>query len=74
MKDIQQLSYGCCACHFLAKNSQNAIFVTGSNAFGGLGRLSTNTTDTLTTPEELSPQYVTIWGDVLQSKSKSARK
>ena len=37
LKDIQQISYGCCGGHFLAKNSQNQIFVTGRNDFGQLG-------------------------------------
>ena len=30
LKDIQQLSCGSCGFHFIAKNSQNQIFVTGS--------------------------------------------
>ena len=33
LEDIQQLSHGCCGEHFLAKNSQNLIFVTGRNDF-----------------------------------------
>ena len=38
LKDIQQISYGCCGSHhFLAKNSQNQIFVTGNNHYGQLG-------------------------------------
>ena len=37
LKDIQQISYGCCGLHLLAKNSQNQIFVTGNNDCGQLG-------------------------------------
>ena len=36
LKDIQQISQGCNGTHFLAKNSQNQIFVTGNNGFGRL--------------------------------------
>ena len=34
---IQQISYGCCGLHFIAKNSQNQIFVSGNNDHGQLG-------------------------------------
>ena len=37
LKDIQQISYGCSGHHFIAKNSQNHIFVTGNNYYGQLG-------------------------------------
>ena len=36
LKDIQQISYGSCGEHFLAKNSQNQIFVTGKTIAGNL--------------------------------------
>ena len=55
LKNIQQLSFGNCAYHFLAKDSQNNIFVTGNNAYGQLGISST---DSLTIPKELNYQ---IW-------------
>ena len=37
LKYIQHISYGCCGRHFLGKNSQNQIFVTGANDCGQLG-------------------------------------
>ena len=71
LNDIQQISYGPCGYHFLAKDSQNRIFATGSNDFGQLG-----TGDTITAlfPEDINSQYFSIWGEVLKSKAKSARK
>ena len=50
MKDIKQISYGSCGDHFLAKDSQNKIYVVESNSKGQLG-----TGD----PEKFS----NIWGD-----------
>ena len=41
LKDIQQISYGY-GSHFLAKDSQNKIFATGSNTHGQLGTGDTN--------------------------------
>ena len=72
LKDIQQISHGSTGFHFLAKNSQNQIFVTGNNDSGQLG---TGDTQSLLTPKEINSQYCTIWGDeVLPSRAKSARK
>ena len=71
LKDIQQISYGSSGYHFLAKNSQNQIFVIGNNEFGQLG---TGNTRSVSIPKEISSQYSTIWGDVFQSRAKSARK
>ena len=71
LKDIQQISYGCCGFHFLAKNSQNQIFVTGNNDHGQLG---TGDTESVSIPKELNSQYSTIWGDEFRSRAKSARK
>ena len=70
LKDIQQISYGR-GLHFLAKNSQNQIFVTGNNANGQLG-----TGDTQSVPifKEINSQYSTTWGDELYTRAKSARK
>ena len=71
LKDIQQISHGSCGSHFLAKNSQNQIFVTGLNDFGQLG---TGDTESISIPKEINSQYSTIWGDVVCSRAKSARK
>ena len=70
LKDIQQISYGS-GYHFLAKNSQNQIFVTGYNAYGQLG---TGDTQSFSIPKEINSQYSTIWGDLFHNRAKSARK
>ena len=75
LKDIQQISYGSSGNHFLAKNSQNQIFVAGKNNHGQLG-----TGDNLSVPipslvlKEINSQYSSIWGDKFHSRAKSARK
>ena len=71
LKDIQQISCGCTGRHFLAKNSQNQIFVTGKNDFGQLG---TGDTQSISIPKEIDSQYSTIWRDEFHSRAKSARK
>ena len=71
LKNIQQISYGTCGFHFLAKNSQNQIFVTGYNDFGQLG---TGDTQTVSIFKEINSQYSTIWRDEFFSRAKSARK
>ena len=72
LKDIQQISYGCCGFHFLAKNSQNQIFVTGNNTHGQLG---TGDTQSVSILKEINSEYSTIWGnEVLHTRVKSARK
>ena len=71
LKDIQQISYGCCGGHFLAKNSQNQIFVTGKNHYGQLG---TGDTQSLSILTEINSQYSSIWGDEFHTRAKSARK
>ena len=70
LKDIQQISYGW-GQHFLAKNSQNQIFVTGYNSTGQLG---TGDTQSLSIFTEINSQYSNIWGDEHNSRVKSARK
>ena len=70
LKDIQQISYGSRGFHFLAKNSQNQIFVTGNNEYGQLG---TGDTQLVKTPKEINSQYSTIWRDEFHSRAKSAR-
>ena len=79
LKDIQQVSYGFCGFHFLAKDSQNKIFVGGYNYFGQLGTgdipVSTGeNSNILTNPKEMDPNYFTIWGEFQESRAKSARK
>ena len=71
LKDIQQISYGSSAHHFLAKNSQNQIFVIGFNNYGQLG---TGDSRTISIPEEINSQYSTIWRDEFYTRAKSARK
>ena len=72
LEDIQQISYGSCGSHFLAKNSQNQIFVSGDNDYGKLG---TGNTQSLSIPKEIDPQYFPIWGDrLIFSRAKSAKK
>ena len=70
-KDIQQISYGFCGFHFIAKNSQNQIFVTGNNEYGQLG---TGDRKSVSIPKEINSQYSTIWRDEFHTRAKSARK
>ena len=69
--DIQQISYGSSGEHFLAKNSQNQIFVIGNNNFGQLG---TGDTESVSILKEINSQYSTIWRDEFYTRAKSARK
>ena len=71
LKDIQQISHGSCGLHFLAKNSQDQIFVTGFNDYGQLG---TGDTQSVSIFKEINSQYSTIWGDFFHTRAKSARK
>ena len=71
LKDIQQISYGCCGEHFFAKSSQNQTFVTGDNYYGQLGTGETQPVSILT---EINSQYSNIWRDEFFSRAKSARK
>ena len=71
LKDIQQISNGSCGLHFLAKNSQNQIFVDGNNDFGQLG---TGNTRAVPISKEIKSQYSNIWRDEFCSRAKSARK
>ena len=68
LKNIQQISYGSCGEHFLAKNSQNQIFVAGKNNYGQLG---TGDTQFVSIPKEINS---TIWRTELYNRAKSARK
>ena len=71
LKEIQQISYGCCGDHFIVKNSQNQIFATGRNDCGQLG---TGDTQSLSIPKEINSQYSSIWRDEFHTRAKSARK
>ena len=71
LKDIQQISYGSTGNHFIAKNSQNQIFVSGRNTFGQLG---TGDTESTSIPKEINSQYSSIWRDEFFCRAKSARK
>ena len=71
LKDIRQVSYGPGGKHFLAKDSQNKIFVTGLNRDGQLG---TGNTTTLSIPTEINEEYFSIWGNGKNTRAKSARK
>ena len=69
--DIQQISYGCCGEHFIAKSSQNQIFASGNNEYGQLG---TGDIKSVSIPKEINSQYSTIWRDEFYTRAKSARK
>ena len=71
VKDIRQISYSSSGEHFLAKNSQNQIFVAGNNHYGQLG---TGDTQSVTIPKEINSQYSSIWRDEFYTRAKSARK
>ena len=71
LKDVQQISCGSCGGHFIAKNTQNQIFVAGNN---GCGQLGTGDTQSVSIPKEINSQYSTIWRDELHTRAKSARK
>ena len=73
LKDIQQISYGSTGFHFLAKNSENQIFVAGYSNCGQLGTGDTHF-QSVPIPEEIDSQYSTIWRDEFYSRAKSARK
>ena len=70
LKEIQQISYGCCGYHFLAKNSQNQIFASGNNEYGQLG---TGDIKSVSIPKEINSQFA-IWRDEFHTRAKSARK
>ena len=74
LKEIQQMSYGSCGNHFLIKDSQNTIFVIGSNSNGQLGIEKSQLN--IYKPKEMSSQYFTIWGESINvnNRTKSARK
>ena len=71
LKNIQQISHGSSGLHFIVKNSQNQIFVTGCNTNGQLG---TGDTQSVSILKEINSQYSAIWRDKHYSRAKSARK
>ena len=71
LKDVKQISYGCSGYHFIAKNFQNQIFISGINSYGQLG---TGNRKSVLIPKEINSQYSTIWGDDSYIRAKSARK
>ena len=58
LKNIQQISNGSFGYHFLAKDSQNKIFVTGNNCYGQLG---TGNTQSCSIPIEIDSHDYQIW-------------
>ena len=59
-KNIVQIFQGYCGHHFLAKDSQNKIFVMGYNNEGQLG---TGNNQSLSSAQEIDSQYFPIWGE-----------
>ena len=74
LKGIQQISCGTCSFHFLAKDSRGKLFALGANGSGQLGIGTTFSPSSA--PQELDPEYHTIWGETrcIKSNAKSARK
>ena len=60
LKDIQQISYGSCGEHFLAKNSAKKTFATGKNDHGQLG-IGDIDIQSISIPREINSQYFTKW-------------
>ena len=71
LKDIQNLSYGASGCTIFTKDSTNAIFVTGNNSYGQHGSGNNDATSIF---NKIHKKYFKIWGDEIQTRSKSARK
>ena len=57
--NITQTVQGAHGYHFLAKDSQNKIFVMGNNTDGQLG---TGNNQSLSSPQEINAKYFPIWG------------
>ena len=72
LNNITQTVQGSCGNHFLAKDSQNKIFVTGYNNYGQLGA---GNNQLFLSAQEINSQYFSIWGECqINSRAKSARK
>ena len=75
LKNIIQISSGCCGYHFFAKDSENKIFATGSNKYKQLGLEAEYTSLDIITPQKMNDIYNTIWGSPKNYiRAKSARK
>ena len=90
LENIKQISYGSSGYHFLARDSQNKIFVVGLNCDGQLAIKNIESSFSFSklrktqkiintpihAPKEIDPEYFSIWGDEIQisNKAKSARK
>ena len=59
LNNITQTVQGSCGNHFLAKDSQNKIFVMGHNNYGQLG---TGNNQSLSSAQEIDSQYFPMWG------------
>ena len=68
LKDIKQISIGYSGFKFLAKDSHNKIFVSGSNEYGQLGIGSRK--KPTSNPVELNSDYFDIWGYELKVEQK----
>ena len=73
LKNIQQISKGCLAYHFLAMDFDNKIFTLGDNSFGQLGD-DINKSKINKIPKKLNSHYFSIWGNLHECRVKSARK
>ena len=67
LKNICNISNGNCSHHFLAKDSEDKIFIIGDNSYGQL-------TGTSSGNGEMESSYFKIWGSSHKSRAKSARK
>ena len=60
LNNVKQTVQGHSSYHFLAKDSQNKIFVIGYNNYGQLG---TGNNQSLSSAQEIDSQYFPIWGE-----------
>ena len=73
LRNILQISPGSLGSHFLAKDSQNKIFVMGNNNSGQLGTGTSK--NYFPIPIEMNSQYFPIWSETqIVCRAKSARK
>ena len=67
LNNIVQTAEGHSGYHFLAKDSQNKIFVMGNNPAGQLG---TGNNQSLSRPQEIHSRYFPIWGERITNEWK----
>ena len=65
LDNIQQISSGVCGVHFLAKDKQNNIFVTGRNSEG---QIALENIDHASTPRKINSIYFDIWKNQNQNQ------